>query len=429
MHRSQKLLLAVSGGVDSVVLCDLCKASGYDFAIAHCNFQLRGADSERDEQFVATLAKQYNVPFFVKRFDTTVIAQEQKKAIEETARNLRYAWFAELLSNEKYDLLLTAHHANDNIETVLMNFFRGTGVRGLRGILPKHNKIVRPLLFAGKEDLAQYATEKKLTYVEDYTNAENDYTRNYFRNELIPSIAKVFPNVAGNILQNIERFTEIEQLYTASIEEWKSRSVEKKGNELHIPILKIKKYSSVTTIIWELIRDFGFTAAQAYDVQQLLDSETGKYVDSPTHRVLKNRKWLIIAPLSGKENSVIVIEEAVPSVHTGEATLYFEIVPAENMKFSSDNTVAYLDANAIGYPLLLRRWKTGDYFYPLGMVKKKKLSRFFIDSKMSVIEKEKTLVLEMNKKIVWVVGKRIDDRFKITPTTKQILKITLTQPK
>ena len=183
LHPQQKLLLAVSGGVDSVVLCDLCKASGYQFAIAHCNFQLRGADSERDEQFVAALAKQYNVPFFAKRFDTNAIAQAQKTAIEETARNLRYTWFAELLLEEKYDLLLTAHHANDNIETVLMNFFRGTGVRGMRGILPKYDKIVRPLLFASKEDILQYVAAKKLTYVEDYTNAENDYTRNYFRNE------------------------------------------------------------------------------------------------------------------------------------------------------------------------------------------------------------------------------------------------------
>ena len=417
-----KLLLAVSGGVDSVVLCELCKQSGYDFAIAHCNFQLRGEDSNRDEQFVAQLAKKYDAVLYSKKFETKILAAKEKKSIEEAARNLRYAWFEELRAENGYTCIVTAHHANDNIETVLMNFFRGTGIKGLHGIPPRRNKIIRPLLFATKKEIENFAADYQLDFVTDHTNAQNDFTRNYFRNELIPAVEKIFPAVNENILKNISRFGEAENLYNQAIDLHKNKLLEYKGKEIHIPVLKLKKSEPLATIVYEIIKAYNFTANQTEEVIGLLDSESGKYVQSASHRIIRNRKWLIISPNQTTEAANILIEE-------NDTKVTFESGVLELQKFSQLPTANYqlstaqLDVSEIKFPLLLRKWKQGDYFYPLGMQKKKKLSRFFIDQKLSLTQKENVWVIETNKKIVWVVGMRIDDRFKITGKTKAVLQI------
>jgi tRNA(Ile)-lysidine synthase len=232
-QSKDKLLLAVSGGVDSVVMCELCKQAGFDFVIAHCNFQLRGEESERDEQFVTDISKKYDVEIFVKKFDTEKYAEDKKLSIQVAARELRYEWFHHLIG-DKIRHVLTAHHANDNIETLLMNFFKGTGINGLQGIMKKQKHIVRPLLFATKEELLEFAKENELKYVEDSSNASDKYTRNYFRNQLIPSIQKIFPQVEENLLNNIQRFSEIGILYQQSIDHHKKKLLEKKGEEIHI---------------------------------------------------------------------------------------------------------------------------------------------------------------------------------------------------
>jgi len=449
-----KLLLAVSGGVDSVVLCELCKQAGYDFIIAHCNFQLRGAESERDEKFVQELGKKYNVEILIKKFDTSTYASEKKLSIQVAARQLRYKWFDEILNNRQLasgnkqlatgnrqsakdqdppgsncplpiaHWLLTAHHANDNIETLLMNFFKGTGISGLHGILPKQGNIKRPLMFAKKEELLQFANENQLEFVEDSSNASDKYTRNYFRNRLLPDLQKVFPQVEDNLLHNIERFCEIEMLYDQSLQLVKKKLLEPKGSEMHIPVLKLVKCKPLHTIVYEIIKAYGFTAKQTDEVIALLQSESGKYIQSATHRVIKNRNWLIISPNETAAAQHILIE--------GEGSLQFAVgsllvkkMINERVSIINDHLTAQLNADEIKFPLLLRRWKTGDYFYPLGMPKKKKLSRFFIDQKLSMTQKEKTWVIEMDKKIIWVVGLRIDDRFKIKPGTKNILQISL----
>jgi tRNA(Ile)-lysidine synthase len=435
-----KLLLAVSGGVDSVVLCELCKQAGYDFVIAHCNFQLRGEESERDEEFVRALAEKYGVVFYSKTFDTKTVSQKEKKSIEATARDLRYNWFNELIGNTQLaksnevpavncplpvaHWLLTAHHANDNIETVLMNFFRGTGIKGLHGILAKQNKIIRPLLFATKKELVAFADENKLQFVTDYTNAENDFTRNYFRNELIPSIQKVFPEVEENILKNIGRLGEAEELYNQAITLHKSKLLQQKGNEIHIPVLKLQKVQPLATIVYEIIKHYNFTAHQTEEVIALLESESGKYVQSSSHRIIKNRKWLIISPNQTTAAQNILIEEEV-SLQFAMGTLQVKKIINNQFSIINNQQVAQLDAAEIKFPLLLRKWKQGDYFYPLGMQKKKKVSRFFIDQKLSLTQKEKVWVIESNKKILWVVGLRIDDRFKVTDKTKEVLQINL----
>ena len=419
-----KLLLAVSGGVDSVVLCELCKQAGFDFVIAHCNFQLRGEESKRDEQYVRGLAKKYNVEIFVKKFETEKWAVEEKLSIQVAARELRYEWFNSLIGTDiKY--ILTAHHANDNIETLLMNFFKGTGINGLQGILPKQANVIRPLLFAKKEELLEFAKENELDFVEDSSNASDKYTRNYFRNQLIPSIQKVFPQAEENLLHNIKRYGEIGILYQQSIDLHKKKLLEKKGEEIHIPVLRLLKSQPLPTIVYEIIKDFSFTPNQTDEVIKLLKSDSGKYVQSLTHRILKNRNWLIIASINAETSENILIEEKDKEVKFLKGKLEIKKVSADGHKLSSNENLAQLDGDEITFPLLLRKWKQGDYFYPLGMNKKKKLSCFFIDQKMSMTEKENTWVIEMNKKIVWIVAKRIDDRFKITGKTKNILLISL----
>jgi tRNA(Ile)-lysidine synthase len=438
-QTKDKLLLAVSGGVDSVVLCELCKLAGYDFVIAHCNFQLRGRESDSDEQFVRRLAEKYGVAFYSKIFDTKTVSKKEKKSIETTARDLRYHWFNELIGNTQLaksnkllipycplpiaHWILTAHHANDNIETVLMNFFRGTGIKGLHGILAKQNKIIRPLLFATKKDLLAFAEENKLQFVTDYTNAENDFTRNYFRNELIPAVQKIFPETEENILKNINRLGEAEQLYNQAIALHKSKLLEQKENEIHIPVLKLQKVQPLATVIYEIIKEYNFTAHQTEEVVALLQSESGKYVQSSSHRIIKNRKWLIISANQTIAAQHILIETNDKKIIFAEGEL--QVKKQSTFDVSHSPLTAQLDAAEIKFPLLLRKCKQGDYFYPLGMQKKKKLSRFFIDQKLSLTQKEKVWVIESNKKILWVVGLRIDDRFKITAKTKEVLQINL----
>jgi tRNA(Ile)-lysidine synthase len=425
-QQHDTLLLAVSGGLDSVVLCELCRQAGRAFVMAHCNFRLRGEESERDESFVRNLAASYGVELFVKSFDTSKVAVEQKKSIETIARELRYEWFAQLINpstGQPFMHILTAHHADDNIETAVMNFFRGTGIAGIRAMLPVQGSIKRPLLFARRIALEEFAVANKLAFVTDSTNAANDYTRNLFRNKILPLVNKVYPGADKNVLNNIQRFTETALLYQQAIDLHKKKLLEQKGREWHIPVLKLVKTVPLNSVLYEIIKDFGFSAHQTDDVAALLQSETGKYVASATYRILKNRHWLIIAPIQTKEARHIVIEENDQAVHfeNGVITVKFQ-----TSAFNPSPSAAFLDAASIQFPLLLRKWKQGDYFYPLGMKKKKKISRFFIDQKLSLLQKENAWVIEMDKKIVWVVGMRIDDRFKTGPHSRQMLHLALT---
>lgn len=422
------LILAVSGGVDSVVLTDLVFKAGFNFTIAHCNFQLRGADSNSDEQFVKSLGEKYGKEVLVKHFATQEYANNKKVSIQVAARELRYTWFEELITNSKFQIsnskLLTAHHADDNIETVLMNIFRGTGISGLHGILPVQQNTIRSLLFANKASIIEYAQQHNLSWVEDASNATDKYSRNFFRHHIIPLVKEVYENAEENVLANIERWKEVEQVYNQSIEATKSKLLEHKGNEVHIPVLKLQKQQPLNTITYEVVKDFGFTAAQVNDVLQLLSAENGKFVASATHRIIRNRNWLIIAPVASAEAMHVLIEATNKQVHFENGTMQIEVL--ENVApISEDANLVQLDFAKVQFPLLLRKWKTGDYFYPLGMQKKKKVSRFLIDKKLSATQKEKIWVIESNQRIMWVVGQRIDNRFKITNSTKQVLQLKL----
>ena len=419
------LLLAVSGGVDSVVLCELCKQSSFNFTIAHCNFTLRAEESERDAAFVKQLADSYAVPFLLKIFDTKAYAESHKLSIQEAARELRYEWFEEIVKSQAGSHLLTAHHLDDNIETMLMHFFRGTGIHGLRGMLPRQSYIVRPLLFARKQELKQFAEENNLSWVEDSSNALDKYSRNYFRNQVIPFVQKIYPEAESNLTNNLRRFADMELLYEQALETHKKKLLEYKGEEVHISVLKLQKSTPLHTIVYEIIKDFGFSAHQTEEVIRLLSSESGRYVQSATHRIIKNRRWLIIAPAHSEQAQTLVIEEDDDVVVFENGSLLMKPLAVSNGQAPvlNDPSIAHIDKKELQFPLVLRKWKKGDYFYPLGLGKKKKLARFFIDQKLSLTDKEKVWVLESNKRIVWVVGLRIDDRFKITSGTREVVKV------
>ncbi|MFY7995729.1 MAG: tRNA lysidine(34) synthetase TilS [Sediminibacterium sp.] len=428
------LLLAISGGIDSVVLAHLIARSGFNFEMAHMNFQLRGAESERDELFVRKLAQQLEVKLHVQRVDTNIFATEHKLSVQEAARELRYQWFAELRTdiltaaaheNKKHSgcWILTAHQADDNIETLLLHLFRGTGLEGLSGIQPVRKKeaLIRPLLPFYKKELAAYAVEQELSYVEDSSNATDHYTRNKLRQHLMPVLQELFPEVAKQLTGNIDRFREGLQIYRTAVQQQIDRITIRQGEELHIPIQSWKQLNPLSTFTWEIIHPFGFHAAQIPEIIKLLEAETGKFCQSATHRIIRNRKHLVIAPLSDQLPSVISIAENDQTILFSGGTIEQTTIAYERIPMDTPANEIYISTAELKYPLLLRKWQQGDYFYPLGLNKKKKISKFLIDLKLSITDKEKVFVLTSQDKIIWVVGLRLDHRFRLQATSGEAM--------
>jgi tRNA(Ile)-lysidine synthase len=419
--KGNRILLAVSGGIDSVAMCHLFSEAGFKFGIAHCNFALRGEESVRDENFVRQLAEQLNVPFYTTLFDTAGYAEKQHVSIQVAARELRYDWLESMRITHGYDLIATAHHMQDNVETVLMNLAKGTGIAGLHGILPKQGKLVRPLLFARKEDFPTYP------FVEDSSNATVKYTRNFFRHRVIPVMAEAYPGVVPHISASIERFREAEVLYTQAVELHKKKLLRKDGAAWKIAVLQLQKTAPLQTVAWEIFKDFGCSPGQLQAALDLLDSGPGKVLETATHRILRDRKWLLITALNEPDATVVSINEdrAVINVSGGQLKIKSRIADT-SFRIPVEPNIACLNRSELQFPLILRKWRQGDYFYPLGMRKKKKLSRFFIDQKLSLVQKEKVWVIESAKRIVWVVGMRIDDRFRVTTDAKDLLQLEWT---
>ncbi len=424
-----KLFLAVSGGLDSMVLSDLCHRSGFDLVILHANFQLRGEESGRDQEFVEAIAHKYSVLVVAKRFDTVAYAQEKKLSIQDAARKLRYDWFQNFLNDEQGNRCLqkhivTAHHADDNLETLLMNFFRGTGIHGLRGMKPYSDLAVHPLLFTRRQELEAYAKQQGLAWVEDSSNQENKYTRNAIRHDILPAVEKVFPGAADHLVANLDRFREIEALYSRSIKRELKRLLIPSGEEWRVPVELLRRSEPLHTLVWEIFSRYGFTAHQVPDIIHLMDSDTGHILNSNTHRLLKDRNWFIISALHSTEKGIYLLERGMKELifPPGKLNLNFD-VEVQGVAILPDPHLACLDARDLIFPILVRPWKPGDYFYPLGMRKKKKISRFLIDLKMSRNDKEKVWVVESGKKIIWVIGLRIDDRFRITEGTRSQLQL------
>lgn len=421
--KEHALLLAVSGGLDSSVLLHLCAASGYTVELAHCNFGLRGVESERDEAFVKELSSMYGLDLHVKCFDTQAYATQHAISVQEAARDLRYAWFRQLLRERSLHRIVTAHHADDNVETSLMNLFKGTGITGLRGMLPLSGDLARPLLFATREEIGSYAVSHGIAHVEDSSNLSADYTRNHFRLNVLPLIRDVYPSAPANLRGNLQRFREAEILYREAVDRRIRKLVRQHGDELHVPVEALRHTRPRQTMLFELFHPYGFSPGQLSEIDKLLDSASGSSLHSATHRLIRNRNWLILTRHDLPDQSLVIIPEGIKEVEFQGGRL--RISPYDPKEgIIRDASIALVDAGQLSYPLMLRRWRPGDYFYPLGMRKKKKLARFFIDEKLSRTEKEKVWVIESGKRIIWVVGMRIDERFRILPSTRLALRIS-----
>jgi tRNA(Ile)-lysidine synthase len=343
---------------------------------------------------------------------------------------LRYDFFRSIISGWKNgeSFILTAHHADDNAETLLMNFSRGTGLHGLTGIPSRSGQVRRPLLTFSRKQIEQYASENNLSFVEDSSNSSDKYTRNHFRLNVIPSIREVYQTVTDNLNDNARRFLEIERLYDHAVGKIISKISRVRGNEIHIPVKQLMEYRN-RALIFSIISKYGFSEGQVAEVEKLAQSESGHFINSTDglYRIIRHRHWFVISPANTQQSEFLVIEEPGKKlIHDGRE-INFDItktVRLDEAIKNKDSHIAFLDAKLIAFPLMMRRWKQGDYFYPLGMKKKKKLARFFIDQKLSKSAKENIWVIEMNRKIIWIVGLRIDDRFKITVSTSSVLKIT-----
>lgn len=418
---TQPVLLAVSGGEDSMVMAHLFLKSNMPFAVAHCNFGLRADESELDEQLVRDWCNENNIPFHTIKFDTRQSAADWKKGTQETARILRYEWFEVVRKQHEYSRIVTAHHANDNVETLLINLFKGTGISGLHGIQPENGNIIRPLLFAGKDLIKNYSVENKIRYREDASNASDDYLRNAVRHHIIPAVQQSFPGAVTHVNESISRFAEVELLYKKAIEQERKKLLDKRGQDYYIPILKLRYRKPLATICYELLQPFGFSSAQVPHVLGLLDAATGHFVSSATHRIIRNRDFLIITTQPTVTADLVAIE-AVPAVIDTHKYRFSFSIQDKPKSISTDANEACIDLAGIEFPIMLRKWRTGDYFYPFGMkMKKKKVSRLLIDEKVPLHEKEHIWILECSKRIAWVAGMRPDERFRVKASTEKVL--------
>lgn len=424
---SDKILLTVSGGIDSVVMCELFHKAKLKFAIAHCNFQLRAKESDADELFVKQLAKTYNVEFFCKRFNTSSHADKQKSSIQMAARELRYEWFEDIRKKEKCQYITTAHHLDDSIETFFINLIRGTGIAGLHGILPKQGKIIRPLLFTNKKEIESFAKKNKLHYREDSSNASDKYVRNKLRHHVIPVFKELNPDFETSVNETIQRLKEVELIYKNEIENKRATIVKEEKSSITISIKHLKKLQPLSAYLYNFLKPYNFNASAVEAIIAGLDGESGKQFFSDTHRLIKDRELLIIESRKSEvgnrklKNLKFKIKTGIKELIINEFKLRFKILQkTTNYELRTSNFIANLDFDKLRFPLEIRKWEKGDAFYPLGMKGKKKLSDFFIDKKLSVNQKENTWLLTSKGKIVWVIGLRIDDRFKITDKTRKI---------
>jgi tRNA(Ile)-lysidine synthase len=425
LQKGDVVLLAISGGIDSVVLAQLLFEANIPFALGHCNFKLRDEASDADEQFVIDLAAFYKVPVHTTQFDTLAYAKKHQQSVQLAARNLRYTWLESIRQMHKYTFIATAHQANDVAETMLYNLSKGTGIAGLHGILPKKGKIIRPMLFASKTEVWQYAEHKQLQWREDASNQSLKYTRNKIRHEVIPVLESINPKLAHTFFDNAQRFREVELIYQQGIAYYRSKLMQTGRLESLIPINKLLGLPALKTILYELLKPYNFNTTQVQQIIDGLQGESGRLYFSTTHQILRNRKFLVLSEKTTKDVSYTLINATQTIVEKKDMVLHLNTIDSKDFIIPTAPNWACFDANKVRYPLLLRRWKEGDYFYPFGMkMKKKKLKRFFGDIKLSRTEKERVWVLtDDNERIIWLVGLRTDERFKVHPKTTTVLQI------
>ncbi|WP_017495481.1 tRNA lysidine(34) synthetase TilS [Flavobacterium sp. WG21] len=419
--EDKKLFLAVSGGLDSMVLLHLFQQLPFEIAVLHCNFQLRGLESFGDQDFIQKYCDENGISIFSTQFDTKAFAKDYKLSTQVAARELRYNWFYELLETKNFDYILTAHHADDNLETFIINLTRGTGLDGLIGIPEQNDKIVRPLLPFSRAEILEYAKQNNVLWREDSSNASNKYLRNKIRHDLVPILKEINPNFLNAFQKTQEYLQESQEMVEdASIMIYQQVAKEE-GEDIHFDLNQLKKLPNYKSYLYQWLNEFGFVAWN--DIYDLAEGQSGKQVFSAGFRLLKNRDTLILSPISElEENEVFEIGAEEKDVNF---PLKLRLCQVDDITIDSNKAI-FVDAEKIRFPLILRKWKEGDVFHPFGMNgKSKKLSKLFKDEKLSLIEKEKIWILCSDNQIVWVIGIRQDERFKIENTTNEIIKIEL----
>jgi tRNA(Ile)-lysidine synthase len=419
---SDQILLAVSGGVDSMVMLHLFLEAGFRVGVAHCNFQLRGNESDGDEEFVQNVCKKLTVPVVVKRFDTQAYAWENNLSTQMAARELRYSWFDHLLEENQYQFLATGHHFDDTVETILLNWIKGSSLEGLAGIPVKNRKVVRPLLFATRGQVEQYAIEKGIQWREDQTNLTDDYQRNFIRHQIVPKLRELNPSLEATLHTGIEKLQSDLELIHFQVDSWRRQFVLTEGEKVSISKKGFDSFPQGFHLLWRCIKEYGFNFEQAREIIHGLHGQSGKRFLSPTYQLVIDRDQVILSPHE-KFWDEILINEGQQQAILGSWDM--GIQKTSSLELSKDSLKAMLDADKVKYPLRWRRWKAGDFFYPLGMEHKRKLSDFLIDNKVPVTEKDSITVLESAGEIAWVVGYRIDNRFKITPETRFALTFSI----
>jgi tRNA(Ile)-lysidine synthase len=417
---SAGVLVAVSGGADSVALLHVLVALGYHCEVAHCNFHLRGEESDRDELFVKNLAEKLSLPYYKTDFHTTQYASAKGISIEMAARELRYEWFERLRRELSLSVVAVAHHADDVVETFFMNIVRGTGIHGLTGIKPTQGTIVRPMLGVSREDVLAYLKENNLTHITDSSNMDEVYTRNKFRHTLIPLMQELNPSLRQTIQHEIERFREVEILYKERLAEITLQLVEPLAEGFSINVNLLQQQQAMPSVLYELLSPVGFSSQQIPQVIDLLSEASGKQIFSVTHRVLKNRDKLIVSPLVEREPDEFKIDISQSLVEK-PLKMTIQVLPTERVVIKKDKNHAYFDADLLQFPLTLRHWRDGDSFFPFGMTGRKKISDYFVDCKYSLLQKEQAYLLLSANNICWVVGQRVDNRFRVGAGTKRVL--------
>jgi tRNA(Ile)-lysidine synthase len=416
--KEKKLLIACSGGLDSVVMTHIFNDLGYDIGLAHCNFSLRDAESDGDEAFVTDLAEKLNIPSYIEKFDTREYAKNRKLSLQMAARELRYQWFDEVLRDFRYDFILTAHHADDNLETLFINLSRGTGIRGLTGIPEQADNLVRPLLPFSREDILTYAKQENYFWREDISNEKIDYLRNAIRLDVIPPLKKHIPKLLQNLKKTQNHLRDTESLLEDYLVLIRQLVMEEQEEGYTVKISKITNLPNTEALLYELLYPFGFTAWK--DISELLQAQSGKFIVTGSHRLVKDRDLLLLTEIPLEDiNEHYEIPESTKRIDQPVPLIFSTVV---EMGHNTDKEI-YVDGDTLTYPLKIRKWREGDYFHPIGMKGKKKLSKYFKDEKLSLVAKEKIWLLCSGDEIIWVIGQRADDRFKVGPQTTLIIRI------
>jgi len=424
-YPHERILLAVSGGIDSTVLSELFHVAGFDFVLAHCNFKLRGKESDGDQLFAEELAEKYKVPFFISIFQTKKYAVKKGISVQMAARELRYEWFEKIRKESGCQYIATAHNLDDQIETVFVNLTRVTGIAGMHGIKPRQGNIIRPLLFAYRRDIKAYADKNGIIFREDSSNKSDHYTRNFIRHKIIPLFEKINPEFRNTFTQTIGQISKTEEIYRRHIQDIKKQLMVESDNVIKLNIEELKKLQPPDTYLYEFLKSYGFNYSQIEELINSLGTIPGKQFISENYILTKDRKELIITPKITINEFNYFIEKSDKSITIPVHLHLSSEKKTEKLNILTNQTIAMLDYDKLTFPLTLRKWQQGDFFYPLGMNLRKKLSDFFTDHKFSIPEKQNIWLLCSGKDIIWIVGHRIDDRYKVTEVTKTVFTLKL----